>query len=126
MNPPMLVPLLSLKPLLLYISRMDKSIGALLAQENDQRKERAIYYISPTLVNYELNYYFIEKSCLAIVFSSQKLRHYLSMHKVKLISKIDPLKYLLRKTTLTSRLAKWVMILSEFDIEYVDRKVIKG
>ena len=68
MNTPMLVPSVSQKPLLLYISLIDKSIGALLAQENDQGKERDIYYISRTLVNYELNYTFIEKACLAIVF----------------------------------------------------------
>ena len=126
MNPLVLKPLVSHKLLLLYISLTDKSIKALLVQENDQGKEQAIYYISHTLVNYELNYSFIEKACLAIVFASQKLRHHLLTHKVKLISKIDPLKYLLNKTTLTARLAKWVMILSEFDIDYVDRKAIKG
>lgn len=48
-----------------------------------------------------------------------------SLFFVKLISKIDPLKYLLSKTTLTGRLTKWIMILSEFDIEYTDRKSIK-
>ena len=59
MNPPVLVPPVSHKPLFLYISLTKKSIGALLAQENDQGKERAIYYISHTLINYELNYSFI-------------------------------------------------------------------
>ena len=43
-----------------------------------------------------------------------------------LISKIDPLKYLLSRSTLIGCVEKWVMILSEFDIEYVDRKAIKG
>ena len=43
-----------------------------------------------------------------------------------LISKIDPLKYLVSKSILIGFLAKWIMILSEFDIEYVDRKAIKG
>ena len=42
------------------------------------------------------------------------------------ISKIDRLKYLLSRATLTGHVAKWVMILSEFNIEYVDRKAIKG
>ena len=42
------------------------------------------------------------------------------------MAKIDPLKYLLSKAAVTGRLAKWVMILSEFDIEYVERKAIKG
>jgi hypothetical protein len=46
-------------------------------------------------------------------------------HIVKLITRIDPLKCLLRKATLTGKLAKWVVILSEFDIHYIDRKAIK-
>ena len=45
---------------------------------------------------------------------------------MRLIPKIDPLKYLLSKAALTSYLAKWVMILSEFDIEYMENKAIKG
>lgn len=126
MNPPVLVPPMPHKPLLLYISLTEKSIGSLLAQENDQRKEQTIYYISRTLVNYELTYTFIERVCLSIVFASQYLCHYLLTQKVKLMAKIDPLNYLLNKIALTRRLAKWVMVLSEFDIEYVDRKVIKG
>ena len=47
-------------------------------------------------------------------------------HTTQLVAKIDPLKYLLGKATLTGRLAKWMMILSEFDIQYVECKAIKG
>lgn len=47
-------------------------------------------------------------------------------HTIQLISKIDPLKYMLSRTLLTGYLAKWFMLLSEFDIQYVDTKVIKG
>ena len=79
-------------------------------------KEWAIYYISYTLVDYELKYTYIEKSYLVVVFASQKHRHYMLMHTTQLVAKIDPLKYLLSKATLTGRLAKWMMILLEFDI----------
>lgn len=72
MNPPVLVPPVPGKPLILYISTIDVSLGALLAQENQQGKERAIYYINKTLNGYELNYTFIEKACLTVVFTSQK------------------------------------------------------
>lgn len=43
-------------------------------------------------------------------------------HKTKLIAKIDPLKYLLNKAALIGRLAKWFIILSEYEIEYVVHK----
>ena len=108
------------KPLLLYISATDTSLGILLAQEDNDNKERAIYYLSRTLVSYEKNYRIIEKSCLVVVFASQKLRHYMLAHSMWLVAKIDPLKYFLRKVALTRSFAKWVMILSKFDIQYVE------
>ena len=47
-------------------------------------------------------------------------------HTIHLIPKIDPLKYMLSKSALTGHLAKFFMLLSEFDIQYVNRKAIKG
>ena len=104
------------KPLILYISATTSSLGALLTQSDDIGKEHAIYYISQTLVSYEMNYTSNEKDCFAVVFASQKLRHYMLAHIVHLVAKIDPLKYLLSKAALTGHLAKWMMILLEFDI----------
>ncbi|XP_058106343.1 uncharacterized protein LOC131249555 [Magnolia sinica] len=39
---------------------------------------------------------------------------------------MDPLKYLFKKPALTGRIAKWQLLLSEFDITYVTLKAIKG
>lgn len=58
------------KPLILYISAKDTSLGVLLAQKDHDKKERYIYYISQTLVSYEMNYSIIEKDYLARVFAS--------------------------------------------------------
>lgn len=88
------------KPLVLYISTTDVSLGALPAQHDTKGKEREIYYINRTLVGYELNYTTVEKTCLAVVFVTHKMRHYMHAHYVKLIENIDPLKYLLSKATL--------------------------
>jgi hypothetical protein len=114
------------QPLILYISAIAKALGALLAQQDEIGKERAIYYISRTIVGYEFNYTSIEKACLATIFASQKICHYMLSHPIKLIAKIEPLKYLLAKATLIGCMAKLVMLLSKFDIEYVERKAIKG
>ena len=48
------------KPFILYISATTTTLGALLAQNVEQGRERAIYYISRKLVGYELNYSLIE------------------------------------------------------------------
>ncbi|CAL8157613.1 unnamed protein product [Prunus armeniaca] len=114
------------KPLIPYIAALERSLGALLAQHNDDGKENALYYLSRTLVGAKQNYTPIEKVCLALVFAVQKLRHYILSHRVILISKADPLRYLMSKPVLSGRIAKWSLLLSEFEIKFVPQKAIKG
>ena len=39
---------------------------------------------------------------------------------------MDPIKYIFEKPALTGRIARWQMLLSEYDIEYHTQKAIKG
>jgi len=71
------------KPLILNIAAQERSLGALCAQKNEEGKERALYYLSRTLVRAELNYSLIEKMCLALMFTVQKLRHYMQANTVR-------------------------------------------
>ena len=43
-----------------------------------------------------------------------------------LITRMDPLKYIFEKPSLTGRIARWQMLLAEFDIIYVTQESIKG
>ena len=45
LNPPVLGDPIPGKPLVLYITEQEKSLGALMAQENEKGKERALYYL---------------------------------------------------------------------------------
>ncbi|KAG9458280.1 hypothetical protein H6P81_002788 [Aristolochia fimbriata] len=125
-KPPVLVAPIVNRPLLLYIAAQEKSVGALLAQCDEDNKERSLYYLSQTLAGAELNYTPIEKTCLALIFAVQKLRHYLLAHSTNLISRADPLKYIMSQPILSGRLAKWTLLLSEFEINYVPQRAIKG
>jgi hypothetical protein len=89
LNPPVLAAPVKGRPLILYIATQPTSIGALLAQHNDEGKEVACYYLSHTLVGAEINYSPIEKLCLALVFSLKKLRHYMLAHLIQLIARSD-------------------------------------
>ena len=71
---------------------------ALLAQYLEEtRMENAIYYISKKMLSYEKKYSPLEKTCVALVRETCKLRHYMLAYKVLLIAKMDPLKYLMEK-----------------------------
>lgn len=107
LNPPVLAAPIPGKELILYTTALDESLGALLAQENENGKENALYYLSRVLVGAEHAYSPIEKHCLALVFAVKKLRHYMIAHRVTLISKVHPLKYLMTRPMLTGRLARW-------------------
>ena len=68
MKPPILVPPIPEKLLLLYLITMDTAMGALLAQYlEESRKENVIYYISKKMLAYEEKYSLLEKTCVALV-----------------------------------------------------------
>ena len=68
LKPPILVPLVLEKPLLLYLTTMDTTMGALLAQYLEKSwKENVIYYISKKMLAYEEKYSPLEKTHVALV-----------------------------------------------------------
>ena len=62
LNPPVQIPLEPKKSILLYLSIIEDVIGSMLGQENDGKNERAVYYLSKRLHDYEKKYTPIEKS----------------------------------------------------------------
>ena len=89
MQPPILVPLVPEKPLLLYLTTTNTAMGALLSQYLEEtRKENSIYYISKKMLPYEEKYSPLEKTCIALVWATCKFRHYMLAYKVRLIARI--------------------------------------
>ncbi|PKI65184.1 hypothetical protein CRG98_014423, partial [Punica granatum] len=97
-----------------------------ILEEESTHTEHAIYYLSKKFTDGESNYPEIEKMCCALVWVMQRLRQYTLYHTVRLLSKADPLKYLLDSPSSTRNLAKWRCQLTEYDIEYVSRTSVKG
>ena len=71
----------------MYIVAQERSLRTSLEQEKEKGKERALYYLSITLVGAEVNYSPIEKMCLALFFVIDKLRHYMQAFTVHLVAK---------------------------------------
>jgi len=127
MQPPVLTTPVSGKPFLIYVRAIDHSLGALLIQNNDQGHEQKIYYLSRTLIGAEHQYNPIEKECLALVFAVQKIRHYLVGQTIHVISKVNPLRLLMTKpSSLNGRLAKWAILLSQYEMQFLPQKFVKG
>ena len=78
----------------------------MLAQEDDDKNERVVYYLSKRFHDYETRYTPIEKSCFALVWAIQKLRHIILPIQIWVVARMDPLKYLFEKPTLSGRLSR--------------------
>ncbi|KAG8471694.1 hypothetical protein CXB51_036535 [Gossypium anomalum] len=125
--PPLLSPPSPDKPLILYLLVFSNSMGCVLGQHDESRKKgKAIYYLSEKFTDCEMRYSPIEKLCCVLIWTTQRLRQYMLYHTTWLISKLDPLKYMMESTALNGRMARWQILLSEFDIVYVSQKAIKG
>ncbi|XP_070036982.1 uncharacterized protein [Nicotiana tomentosiformis] len=126
-NPPVLVPPEPGRPLFLYLTVLENSFGCVLEQHDvSGKREQAMYYPSKKFTSYEAKYTLLERTCCALTWVSQKLRHYLLAYTTYLITRMDPLKYIFQKPMPTGRLAKWQILLTEFDIVYVTHTAMKA
>lgn len=104
---------------------MNNSLGGLLSQKNDEGQERVLHYLSWNMVDAK-NKHLDIKMCLILIYPVKKLRHYLLADKTMPISKLDPIKYIMTRSTLPGNLAKWAILLVEFYILYGPQKAIEG
>ena len=61
-----------------------------------------------------------------LTWVAQKLKHHLSSDTTYLIFCMDSLKYIFQKPMPIGRLAKWKILLTEFDIMYITRTAMKA
>ncbi|XP_017980996.1 PREDICTED: uncharacterized protein LOC108663022 [Theobroma cacao] len=102
-------------------------MGCVLGQQNETgKKERAVYYLSKKFIEYESKYSSLEKMCCALAWTVHRLKQYILYHTTWLIAKLDSIKYIFEKPSLSGKVARWQVLLSEYDIVYVSQKAIKG
>ena len=94
------------------------AVGAVLGQKVDG-KMVAVAYFSTTLKGPELNYSAQEKECLGLIKALKKFDHYIraAPFTVRLLTDHQSLKYMMTQKGLAGRMARWAMILSEYDAE---------
>ena len=91
------------------------SLGSILSQKDSEGHDHPIYYASRQLVAAERNYTVTEREALGMIYSVQKFRHYLLGYKFVFHVDHDALKYMVNKPQLSGRIARWVLLLQEFD-----------
>ena len=107
-----------------FILETDASLaglGAVLAQEGDDRKIHPIAYASRSLLKHERNYAITELETLALVWSVKHFRAYIMGHRCMLYTDHAACTSLLNTPHPSAKLARWVMIVQEMNLEIKHR-----
>ena len=81
----------------LYLVVSNTTIAMVLVQESHDGEEHVVYYLSKSLLSRETHYCHVEKLALATVFSVQRFRHYVLLHKTTIIVDANPMYHILTR-----------------------------
>ena len=123
-SPPILVSPIEGELLTLYLAMSNFSTSVVLVRDKE-RVQHPVYNCSRALRVAEERYPRMEKLILALVTVARKLRPYFQAHTIEVPIEY-PMKQVLHKPETSGRLMKWAIELSEFDIIYKPKTVIKG
>ena len=108
-----------------FVDASDIAIGSALMQLTEPRWYRPVYYASRKLSQAERNYSTTEREALGMIYSVTKFRHYLLGRKFSFHVDHSALLYLVSKASLTGKLARWTLLLQEFEFEIFHRPGIQ-
>ena len=103
------------KPFHVFVDASDIAIGSALMQLTEPNWYRPVYYASWKLSTAERNYSTTEREALGMIYNINKFRHYLLGRKFTFHVDHTTLLYLVEKQALTGKLARWMLLLQEFD-----------
>ena len=111
--------------LFVYLAVLDTTVSAALFKENEDGKQRPMFFIRKSLADVETRYSHLEQAALALRIAAKKLRPYFQVHPIVVLTDL-PLWSTIHKPDLSRRMACWAVELSEYGIQYKPRLSKKG
>ena len=111
--------------LYLYLAISDVSASEALFKEDENRKQKQVFFVSKSLYEVESRYTHLEQAALALHMAAKKLCPYFQAHLIVMLTNLL-LRSTINKPDLPGRMARWAIELSKFSIQYKPRLVIKG
>ena len=108
-------------PFHVFMDASHITIGSTLMQHTVSNWYRPVYYSSRKLSTAKQNYSMTEREALGMIYSINKFHHYLLGKKFTFHVDHAALLYLIPKPSLTGKLARWMLLLQEFDFDIQHR-----
>ena len=108
------------KTLFVYLAVSDTAVSAALFKENEDGKQRLVFFVRKSLVDAQTRYSRLEQATLALRTAANKLRPYFQAHPIVVLINL-PLRNTIHKPDLSGRMARWAIELSKYGIQYKPR-----
>lgn len=99
-------------------------MSSVLVQEID-KAERFVYFTSKVFKGVEIHYQKIQKLALAVVIAARKFNPYFQGHNI-LVKTNYLVQQVLKKPDLEGNMVSWSVEISEYDIQYIPKGIIKS
>ncbi len=95
------------------------ALTAMLSQNPNRTINRPIYYANRLVNSAEKNYTTIEKKTLTMIYAMKKFKHYFLGNNFTFFVDHQALLYLVNKPLVIGQIAKWLLLLQEFDFKII-------
>ena len=113
-------------PFILTTDWSQRGMGAILSQVGKDGEEHPVCFASRSCNGAEQNYSSFEGELLAVVWATTHFRPYLFGNSFHLITDHQPLEWIMTTTKLTGKLARWSLLLQEYDFTVEHRKGVEN
>ncbi len=113
------------RPFILYTDVSKEGLGAILAQERQNKRIHPVTFISYKNNHHERNYPITDLERLAVFWAVKKLKRYLRGTSFMIVTDYSTLKYIFTKEEISEgRRGRWMIYLQQFDFK-IEHKVGK-
>ena len=110
------------RPFILYTDASKKGLGAILAQEGQDKRIHPVTFISYKNNRHERNYPITDLEGLAVFWAVKKLKRYLRGTPFTIVTDHSALKYIFTKEEIPEgRRGRWMIYLQQFDFKIKHR-----
>ncbi|XP_071738456.1 uncharacterized protein [Rutidosis leptorrhynchoides] len=110
--------------LMLYLATSKEAISSILVVDRGQ-VQMHVYFVSKAFSGIEVNYPPIEKLVYVLVHTDRRLRRYLQVHPIVVLT-YHPIRQVLYKPKVSDQLEKWAIEMGDQEIHYSPCTVVKG
>lgn len=90
------------------------------------KKKECTLLLEPNIARFKNELFAYQKICIALIIAIKKVKHYMLSHKINIVSKIDPLTYIMSRLIIFQRIGKWAFCCLSLILNSFHRRLLRN